>query len=871
MRIFDRSGNQFEGNVHFGYRKMYEAARQVFGIYGAFDRKRTIKQNYFNQLTLGVEYWYKRLFIGGNIYKPIGVIKKQIFFDEKISLPKLNISEETAQVRITATRDHEKSMGGIDATFGYEMTDNLTGYAGGYYFAASGVQTVAGPRIKFTYDCAKPNGHLLGVLDSVSVETGIQYDKPRRFNGYIGVKFKIDLTGGSTNNLQGFGKHMTELVRRDEDVVLGKMTLPDTSVRTVTHRTTVQDLVDVFDLRKMMGDISTAALVAILAEKHSMLTDPKFYPDMASLASSISFYTGLIYGIAQLHEWVRKDGAAPSTTIETFRVLLGKEEEWKKIKLLVDAFPENVATNERSTISVCIADNYANKIKELKETTDVKQIAKGLFEFMSQADGHRSFFKNNFNDAESVVKFKEFFRKAALFFHPDKGGDPEIFIFLSDMRNDITKVKSFLLDGALDAHAYLSAPMKTKSELFLSNIQNNPYPLVVRETASYANDTELCDQCPNSSAKLPTSKRPGLERVRRGNMVHDFQLARIYTSQFIWGLQGVCVDGDRVKGDDAFLTKNNSFSELGFNISSLSKSKNRQPAKVEHDLVAISNIEPLRKGGSWFAYFMVSKVGKISETVRAIYRPGVVSKGQTTGNNFKLQSVPLRFLGKYAEKSCMNKSFTVADEWYNTILSDTNYVCWFTGLCDSGPIAKVVVPTAAKIFIDQSASSNEQAKNIGEAFHYYLLLTTLSVSSQLIIPSQPLLLEFIAHISAKYSTSDRNKINIAIGKKLCAYGFGTCAPRNLVGSYVHAISSGISGTVDNLVPDWVEEMMDRAVCHGSKDYNKCMFFDNAAEVAWFNRIMINTAYFVSVVPKMVMFLHNIFQHMQRRIGGGPRL
>ena len=41
LRIFDRSGNAFEGNVHIGYRRLYPNSEQMVGVYGSFDRKRS--------------------------------------------------------------------------------------------------------------------------------------------------------------------------------------------------------------------------------------------------------------------------------------------------------------------------------------------------------------------------------------------------------------------------------------------------------------------------------------------------------------------------------------------------------------------------------------------------------------------------------------------------------------------------------------------------------------------------------------------------------------------------------------------------------------------------------------------------------------
>ncbi|MEI8054504.1 MAG: inverse autotransporter beta domain-containing protein [bacterium] len=230
LRLFDRSGSSFEGNAHLGYRKLYSDTEQMFGIYGAFDRKRTTERNFFNQLTLGFEYWQSKFFIGGNIYKPIGATQKPLStLQVKIEKMPLYFPDPTtgSRTQIIISQNVEKAIPGADLELGYAITDSLTGYVGGYYFAAQNVKTVAGPRARLTYDYMKPTGRLLGILDGVSIEAGAQHDKPRHTSAYIGIKFKIGLTNTKRNsNIQGFARHMVELVRRDPGIVYQNTEIP---------------------------------------------------------------------------------------------------------------------------------------------------------------------------------------------------------------------------------------------------------------------------------------------------------------------------------------------------------------------------------------------------------------------------------------------------------------------------------------------------------------------------------------------------------------------------------------------------------------------------------------------------------------------
>lgn len=264
LRIFDRSGKQFEGNAHFGYRKMFETAKKMFGIYGAFDRKKTADQNFFNQLTFGFEYWKNHLFVGGNVYKPIGITRKPT--------PDISINPNQefiwtrgmTKTQINIDQQCEKALGGVDAELGYEIIDNLTSYVGGYYFAGDDVKTVAGPKVRVTYDYAKPTGRILGALDGISIEAGTQYDKPRGFSGYVGIKFKIGLTRSErTSNLQGFAKHMVELVRRDQDIVHGRTNTPNVRTHTLSEAPIIpQDVIKRFNIKE---GVKVSELIDILA------------------------------------------------------------------------------------------------------------------------------------------------------------------------------------------------------------------------------------------------------------------------------------------------------------------------------------------------------------------------------------------------------------------------------------------------------------------------------------------------------------------------------------------------------------------------------------------------------------------------------
>lgn len=219
-RLYDRVGTPFEGNIHIGYRYLSEDETKLFGIFGAFDRKRSAFGNYYNQLTFGIENWFDKLYIGANYYQPIGARIKPTGIDEEYKIAKVDEARAYKNILLTAGYRDERILNGGDAEVGYEIVKGLTGYLGGYYFEADNKPTVCGPKAKLAYDYSLDNGkRILGVFDKIGLEAGIQHDKPRGTVGYASLNVQIGLAQHRSTNLQGTSRHMVDLVRRDVDII----------------------------------------------------------------------------------------------------------------------------------------------------------------------------------------------------------------------------------------------------------------------------------------------------------------------------------------------------------------------------------------------------------------------------------------------------------------------------------------------------------------------------------------------------------------------------------------------------------------------------------------------------------------------------
>jgi hypothetical protein len=242
LRVNDRSGTPFEGNIHLGYRHLFSESQQSFGIYGAFDRRKTESRNYFNQITVGGEYWIKKCFIGANYYQPVGNTQRLVGENERTD----DMGYTYKNVRnfvVTQSVIYEKAMRGTDAEVGYEFLDGLVGYAGGYYFGASEVATVYGPRVRLSYDWSLGNGRkIFGIFDKVGLEAGVQRDKPRGATGYLSANIRIGHLSSKQPVLNGISRHMIDPVRRDIDIVSTNAVWQKTTELTVKRVANIKEL-----------------------------------------------------------------------------------------------------------------------------------------------------------------------------------------------------------------------------------------------------------------------------------------------------------------------------------------------------------------------------------------------------------------------------------------------------------------------------------------------------------------------------------------------------------------------------------------------------------------------------------------------------
>lgn len=205
-----------EGNFGAGVRHMLESGWNLGG-YGYFDRRKTEHDNYFNQVTLGVEALSADWDFRANTYIPEGRRIKNV--------EALNTAEISG-TSVIFRGGEERSLNGVDIEAGWRVPvfgagagKQLRVYGGAYRFWGEGVNPVQGPRgrAELTFD------EVPGLWEGSRLTLGAeaQHDGPRGGQVFAVARLRIPLQvfGETRSNLTPLERRMTDPTVRDVDVV----------------------------------------------------------------------------------------------------------------------------------------------------------------------------------------------------------------------------------------------------------------------------------------------------------------------------------------------------------------------------------------------------------------------------------------------------------------------------------------------------------------------------------------------------------------------------------------------------------------------------------------------------------------------------
>jgi len=208
-----------EGNFGLGLREILPSD-WIIGGYTYYDRRKTPYDNYFSQITAGLEALSVDWDFRANVYIPIGTTSH---LEDALS------SVDFSGTSIMYSQGEERSMKGYDAEIGYRLPifdaqeeQQIRIYAGGYRFYEDDVQSVQGPRgrIDLTFDEVP----FLWKGSRLTLGAEVQRDSVRGRQSFASLRLRIPFgnqkeKSAPIKKLSAIEKRMTTPIIRDVDIV----------------------------------------------------------------------------------------------------------------------------------------------------------------------------------------------------------------------------------------------------------------------------------------------------------------------------------------------------------------------------------------------------------------------------------------------------------------------------------------------------------------------------------------------------------------------------------------------------------------------------------------------------------------------------
>ena len=212
-----------EFNIGGGYRWLNADSSHLYGAYGFYDRKTSVNNFSYDQITLGGEFKTQQWLMGGNVYIPMGTTKNTFNVKSSGGSDIILNDDGSFNVGVFSQNDFEVAYAGADVWWGqhdFLKTKGLNLTVGGFYFTHADYTDIVGPRVSADYDMLQFMSHKPSWLDQLSLTATVQHDTVRETRFYAGVKLTIPLGNMKTRrNLTGLEREMTAFVNRDIDIV----------------------------------------------------------------------------------------------------------------------------------------------------------------------------------------------------------------------------------------------------------------------------------------------------------------------------------------------------------------------------------------------------------------------------------------------------------------------------------------------------------------------------------------------------------------------------------------------------------------------------------------------------------------------------
>ncbi|NQY42622.1 MAG: hypothetical protein HRT87_04675 [Legionellales bacterium] len=197
--------NANELNIGIGYRQIINQ-NYILGGYGFFDYRKSQFDNFFKQVTLGLELFFDTVEFRANVYLPEQ--KSKLSFSEKNKNISVQYDGTNTQYMFSSSRtryqENPNYGGDVEAGFSFGRSNIYLAY---YYFSNKfSNKSINGVRVRSTHK----------YTDLVSYNLELSYDKKRKLNAFVG--FSISFT--SQNYISILRNKMTSLPIRDVDIIV---------------------------------------------------------------------------------------------------------------------------------------------------------------------------------------------------------------------------------------------------------------------------------------------------------------------------------------------------------------------------------------------------------------------------------------------------------------------------------------------------------------------------------------------------------------------------------------------------------------------------------------------------------------------------
>ncbi len=249
IRFMDDNQDNNEFNLGLGYRQIINGVPVlddvVIGVHGWFDRRRTERDSYFNQATIGGELKGHDLDILANGYIPLSSDKVHKDANPVAS----NLGFVGNQVLVnTAQTVVEEPLAGLDLEIGYKVpffehkVDAIRAYAGGYHFWGDRAEDVSGYRTRFQID----------VTSDISLGARYQHDDVRGSQSFLDLTFRFPQGSKKKYQEEGLYARLDESPERDIDIVSNEA-MTDDGVNKKLVDATTGDVVEIFHVDNTGG------------------------------------------------------------------------------------------------------------------------------------------------------------------------------------------------------------------------------------------------------------------------------------------------------------------------------------------------------------------------------------------------------------------------------------------------------------------------------------------------------------------------------------------------------------------------------------------------------------------------------------------